>query len=416
MQKNSLVLGVDLGTNGVRIAVINDEYKLVHFSSKQYIEGLHHCEDWEICCKSLIQAIPNDLKERLIACSIDGTSGTLIGCDYKGKPLGKALPYFIQCIENESEIKKSSNLANKSTPTSLGRALSLINSFGENIFLRHQADWISGWLLNDWTLGEEGNNIRLGWDLIKQAWPENFKDLSWSTALPEIISSGNLMGTISYIRSNELGLPSDLKIISGTTDSNAAVIATDASDSQGITVLGSTIVVKRFTQSPIPGEGITNHRVGGKWIAGGASNAGCAVLRNFFSDQDLVELSRQIDPESDSGLSLRPLAFKGERFPVNDPHLEPILEPRPISDSLYLHGLLEGLSRIEADGWKKLTGKNLEKPTKIITIGGGSKNPQWRRIRERMIKIPIQSCSRQPAEGVARIALNSMKKDCSEIN
>ena len=36
--------------------------------------------------------------------------------------------------------------------------------------LRHQADWLMGWLLGDWRWGEEGNNLRLGWDLEANAW------------------------------------------------------------------------------------------------------------------------------------------------------------------------------------------------------------------------------------------------------
>ena len=36
--------------------------------------------------------------------------------------------------------------------------------------LRHQADWINGWLLKNWHWGEEGNNLRLGWELETERW------------------------------------------------------------------------------------------------------------------------------------------------------------------------------------------------------------------------------------------------------
>jgi hypothetical protein len=38
-------------------------------------------------------------------------------------------------------------------------------------------------------------------------------------------------------------------------------------------------------------------------LVGGASNAGAGVLRQFFNDQQLQELSRQIDPNKASGLT-----------------------------------------------------------------------------------------------------------------
>ncbi len=411
MNESNLILGIDLGTSGVRIAIINSKAELIYFSSSNYLKGLSNSHDWEICCKLLINKIPNEIKIRLIACSIDGTSGTLMGCDYNGKQIGNALPYFKSCLENKAKILKLLGYTEEefSAHSSVGRAYQLIDRFGDKILLRHQADWVSGWFLNDWTLGEEGNNIRMGWDLTKQAWSNKLENSPWFKCLPSIVPSGTIMGRIASIRAKELGLPNEIQIIAGTTDSNAAVLATDAKSSEGITVLGSTIVLKSFSNTPIKGAGISNHLVGGKWIVGGASNAGCGVLNKFFSSKDLVQLSRQIDPELDSGLNLRPLTCIGERFPINDPYLQPILEPRPISDSLYLHGLLEGLARIEAKGWEKLSKMNSKKPTRIITIGGGSKNPQWRKIRERLIGIPIKTCSKQPAEGIARLALQTIR-------
>ena len=412
MGTKKFVLGIDLGTSGVRIAILNNNYSLEYFSSNKYQEGLEHCEDWKRCCINLVSKIPFNIKNNLIACSIDGTSGTLMGSDYKGNSIGNALPYSKRYLTDKKHIKAyfENQKGLLSEYESIARAIHIINQHGENILLRHQADWISGWLLNNWSFGEEGNNIKLGWDLSTKSWPVQLKNSSWSNALPRIVPSGSLMGFISPNAAYELGLPRDLKIIAGTTDSNAAVLAANPKFSEGIAVLGSTIVIKRYTNLPITCSGVTNHKVGDKWLTGGASNAGCAVLKKFFSDYDLVELSRQIDPDSDSGLSYVPLISKGERFPVNDPFLEPLLTPRPISDSLFLHGLLEGLAKIEAAGWRKLRELGLESPSKIITIGGGSRNPQWRRIRERLIGIPIQTCSKQPAEGVARLALKAVKR------
>ncbi len=408
MKESPLVLGIDLGTSGVRIALINFNYELIYYSSSEYSIGLQKCEDWKNSCRKLIKNIPYKKKERIIACSIDGTSGTLMGCDYNGKALGDALPYFNFCMSEQNSIYKKYKVL---TPaSSFGRAYKLINEFGDKILLRHQADWISGWFLNDWTFGEEGNNLKLGWNILVGEWPTAIHQLNWLSKLPKILPSGKSFGKIDLDRAKELNLPKETQIISGTTDSNASVIATGASLSEGVTVLGSTIVIKSFVKTPINCPGVSTHRVGNRWLCGGASNAGCAVLKRFFSDKDLVELSRQINPESDSGLKFRPLTFKGERFPIDDPYLEPILEPRPVSDSLFLHGLLEGLARIEAQGWEKLKSMNVGIPKKIITIGGGSRNPQWRRIRERLIGIPIRSCSKQAAEGVARLALETFTR------
>ena len=41
-----LVLGLDLGTSGVRAAVLNATGQLLHTSSTTYTRGLPHAEDW----------------------------------------------------------------------------------------------------------------------------------------------------------------------------------------------------------------------------------------------------------------------------------------------------------------------------------------------------------------------------------
>ena len=101
------------------------------------------------------------------------------------------------------------------------------------------------------------------------------------------------------------------------------------------------------------------------------------------------------------------MSSQGERFPIDDPNLKPKLDPRPVSDSLYLHALFEGLARIEARGWQKLNELGADLPKQIITIGGGSKNPQWRKIREKIINIPIVSCKKTTSFGTALLAVNA---------
>ena len=182
-------------------------------------------------------------------------------------------------------------------------------------------------------------------------------------------------------------------------------------------MLGSTLVLKRFTSIPLrDGAGTCTHRVGGRWLAGGASNSGGAVLRQCYPGIDLDELSRQIDPDQQSGLKLLPLIGRGERFPVDDPDLVPILTPRPVSDALYLHGLLEGLSQIERQGWTKLTELGAPAPKRLVTLGGGARNPQWRRMRQRLLGVPIRSCYSPPAAGVARLALTALQQQDDQIS
>lgn len=156
--------------------------------------------------------------------------------------------------------------------------------------------------------------------------------------------------------------------------------------------MGSTLVVKLLSHTRVEDAdyGIYSHRLGNLWLTGGASNTGGAVLRQFFSDRELEELSRQIHPQRESPLDYYPLLKKGDRFPINDPHLSPKLEPQPANPVEFLHGLLESIARIEARGYQLLQQLGATPLTCIYTAGGGAKNTTWTTIRERQLQVAIR--------------------------
>ena len=401
--------GLDFGSSGARISIINFKKELKYSNSVTYKDGLKSPTSWINSCEKLLDNLPLDIKSNISNLAISGTSGTLTACNLRGDPLGEAIPYDNACTDNKILIESLTlGEDHLRTPySSLAKALKLIDKYGENILLRHQSDWITGWFLKDWTYGEEGNNLKLGWELIKESWPKSYLETSWQKCLPLIVKSGKIIGQINSGLAERFKLNKKLLLISGTTDSNAAFLAAGLGKEEGLTVLGTTIVVKKINKTPIKEKGITSHRVSGNWICGGASNAGCGVLSKFFSDSEIKELSRQINTSKKTSINLLPLNSRGERFPVNNPLLEPILSPRPVSDSLYLHALFEGLAKIELKGWEKLYELTGTLPRRIVTVGGGSKNPQWRAIREKIINIPIVSCQKTTAYGTALLAMGA---------
>ncbi|MDC3073223.1 FGGY-family carbohydrate kinase [Prochlorococcus sp. AH-716-O13] len=408
---NKFFGGLDFGTSGARISLINFKRELKYSNSVSYQYGFKNPNSWINSCEKLLESLPLHIKKNIVTIAISGTSGTLTACNLKGDPMGEAIPYNQACNENKILIESITfGDDHLQTPySSLAKALKLIDKFGENILLRHQSDLITGWFLKDWTYGEEGNNLKLGWDVIKESWPKSYLKTSWQKCLPKIIKSGKILGQIDTDLAERFKLNKKILLVSGTTDSNAAFLAAGLGKEEGLTVLGTTIVVKKINKTPIKEKGITTHRVNEDWICGGASNAGCGILSQFFSDLEIKELSRQINTSKKTSLNLLPLNSKGERFPINNPFLEPVLGPRPVSDSLYLQALFEGLARIELKGWEKLYDLTGSFPKRIVTTGGGSKNPQWRAIRERVINIPIISCKKTTSFGTALLAINAIQ-------
>ena len=409
-----LALGVDLGTSGLRLALLNGQGELVAERQAAYPGAFGAAASWRDSLIALVASLEPGLRRRIGAIALDGTSGTLLRCEPDGNPLGDALAYHQAFPRQQSAcaalVAPGSPAASASG--SLARALVLRQGAVGPGLLRHQADWLMGWLLGDWRWGEEGNNLKLGWDLSEGRWSGTLGSQAWASELPEVVASGTRLGALGAGARALLDLEPGCLVVAGTTDANAAVLAAAPQLGEGITVLGTTLVLKQFSPVPISGPGISCHRLGGRWLVGGASNAGGGVLRQFFSGQDLVELSRQINPDQPSGLQLRPLPRPGERFPVDDPGLEPVLGPRPVSDALFLQGLLEGLAAIERAGWQRLLELGAPPIGRVISLGGGARNPQWRRIREQCLGLPVWNRPNlSAAAGVARLALGALEQE-----
>ncbi len=219
-----------------------------------------------------------------------------------------------------------------------------------------------------------------------------------------------MLGRLAAATARSLGLPASCQVVAGSTDANAAVLAAAPGPGDGVAVLGTTLVLKQFCSQPLQGPGLSCHRVAGRWLVGGASNSGAGVLGQFFSPAQLAELSRQIDPSRPTGLELRPLPGRGERFPVDDPDLEPILGPRPVSDVHFLQALLEGLAAIEQAGWQRLSSLGAPPIQRVISLGGGARNPQWRRLRQQRLGVPVLNRpGLSAALGMARLAASTLK-------
>lgn len=105
MSQDPLVLGIDLGTSGVRIAVIDSTCTLLQTETAAYQLGLSNPFDWRDRCFTLISRLQPDYRDRLRAISVDGTSGTLLACDRKGLPLSEALPYSFACPNSVGQLQ-----------------------------------------------------------------------------------------------------------------------------------------------------------------------------------------------------------------------------------------------------------------------------------------------------------------------
>lgn len=419
-------LGFDYGTSGVRCCVVSiDANKVKHvvhesnslWSSREESE-IQTSRMWTSALFELLDSIPSDLSGEIERICISGTSSTCMLYNNYKNTVSRDIRMYDYNIMKSSTVENGKiimDLLKKYCP--LGSAAAAPTSTLAKLLLwhlesplliseklSHQADFIASELtteldgkkilISDWH-----NALKLGYDVVSLKYPDWLLSLLTSLGvssevLPQVVEPGKAMGRISSSVARQYGLPETCTVVGGTTDSIAAFLASGASTpGQAVTSLGSTLAIKLLSKQAVSdtSRGIYSHRLGNQWLVGGASNVGCAVLRQQkFSSSELVECSKQIAPEADSPLDYYPLTQTGERFPENDASKSPVLEPKPANRSEYLHGILQGIAKIESKGYRALVELGATPPTEVLTCGGGAVNDVWTRMRQRFLGVPTR--------------------------
>jgi 7-cyano-7-deazaguanine reductase len=426
--KDSIYLGIDMGTGGCRVVAINQAGDVLAQVGAPIPMPLKNdnqiTQDADLWWKALSSALTNLLKEvpaaKVAAIAVDGTSGTLLLCDKKGNPTQPALMY-----NDNRATAQAETILSCASPSS--GAQGATSSLAKLLWLQengmdkkaahalHQADWIVGKLTGEWHHSDYNNCLKLGYDAQKRVWPGFIKQLGINEALlPTVHAPGEAIATVSADTARTFGLPPSTQVVAGTTDGVAAFLAAGGNQvGDGVTSLGSTLVLKLLSNKPLfsAEHGVYSHRLGDRWLTGGASNSGGATLLQYFKVEQMREMTPLLEPDNPTGLHYYPLPDVGERFPVHDPNMQPKLEPLPGNSVTFFQGMLEGIAKIEADGYRLLHKLGGPAVREIRTTGGGSRNPAWQRIREHTLGVRLKSpVSEMAAYGAALLAAGRVEK------
>ncbi len=406
MISDPLFVGIDLGTSGCRALAIDQDLRPIAAGTvslstppRRDVCNEQDAETWWDTVDKVMTQLTGQIDPAAIdAIAVDGTSGSIVLCDTQGTPVMPALLYNDARARDEADrIAAVAPSTNGAHGASSGLAkLLYLQAQPASRSARHvhnQAEWIAARFTARYGVGDENNCLKLGYDVVERRWPEWLDALevkrSW---LPQVVTPGTLLGTVNPDVGRRFGLAPHCRIVAGTTDSIAGFLATGANQpGAAVTSLGSTLVIKILSRQALFASkyGIYSHRLGNWWLTGGASNSGGAVLRQYFQQAELDTLTPQLNPDQPTGLDYYPLLSRGERFPINDPQLPPRLSPRPSHSLQFFQGMLEGMARIEAAGYRRLAAMGAPVPSSIRTVGGGAVNAAWTRIRARELKVPM---------------------------
>ena len=430
-----MFLGLDFGTSGARAMVIGADATPLFSHEVSFrspvgspvgspdLTQVGWAQQWRSALHTLLEGLPVAVAQGLAAIAINGTSATVLLCNDQGQPVTEPLLY-----SDDRGQTMAATLAAIAPPGH--RVHSSTSSLAKllwwqaqpqwqdwrqrgSLHLLHQADWLGFLLHGQLGFTDYHNALKLGYDVETLAYPPwLLAQAALAPCLPQVVTPGQTLGVIQASVADRYHINPQTRICAGTTDSIAAFLASGArKPGQGVTSLGSTLVIKLLSRVPLEDNhwGIYSHRLGDRWLVGGASNTGGAVLQQFFGREDLTRLSAAIDPRQPSPLDYYPLLRSGERFPINDPHLPPRLSPRPGDPVAFLHGLLESMARIESQGYALLGERGADTLTQVYTAGGGAQNSTWTAIRQRLLGVPVaRSPHTDAAYGTACLARSGL--------
>lgn len=428
-------LGLDFGTSGARAVTIDSQKQVQATASVSFpLTSLNWADIWRETLFALIAQIPANIRQQIRSIAINGTSSTILLCNAEGQPLDQPIFYDDDRGRAVLDWVKSIAPANHTVVSATSSLTKLLWWISQNFqdhhsaaqradgtiahppsFFLHQADWLAFLLHGKLGISDYHNALKLGYDVEALQYPDWIKQLPPIVQLPEVLAPGTPIAAVTSEVADRWGFRHTCQVCTGTTDSIAAFLASGVqAPGEAVTSLGSTLVLKLLSETRVDDAqyGIYSHRLGDLWLVGGASNTGGAVLQQFFSHADLATLSEQIDPSQESPLHYYPLLKPGERFPINDPQLLPQLDPRPDRPAEFLHGLLESMARIEAEGYQLLQSFGASPLQCVYTAGGGAKNQIWSAIRSRHLGVPVRrSRQTEAAFGTALLAMSSEKPE-----
>lgn len=411
-------LGIDFGTSGARAIAIDVQQTIV---AQSRVTGLAETADsWRSALVDLIAQLPQEVRLKLSGIAINGTSSTVVLCDAEGEVLlGPLMYHDARAIDQVPHIRSIAPAHHTviNATSSFGKFLWFQQQpeFDASAAFLHQADWLAFLLHGKLGISDYHNALKLGYDVEALCYPQWLLQSLTSEArsrLPQVRSPGAAVGKVQSQWCDRFSIPADCIVHTGTTDSIAAFLASGATHiGEAVTSLGSTMVIKLLSTTRIEDAryGIYSHRLGNHWLVGGASNTGGAVLKSFFTSEQIMSLSQQIDPNLSTGLDYYPLLKPGERFPINDPALLPRLTPRPTDDRMFLQGLLESMACIEAQAYQLLQTLGSSALTHVYTAGGGAQNTPWQTMRSTAIGVPVcAALQTEAAYGTACLMATSL--------
>ena len=421
------LLGIDVGTTSLKVAVIDEGAKLVGISSSKYTllkpdrrsVQIDAASMWKACltCLRLLQSREEIDLGRVAGISISSLCPGLIALGENGEVLADPIIYSDRRSTEEAELILANAGADKLYELTANGSMAGAFSGSSMLWIkRHMPDVYEKTRyfghLNTFLACRMTGEFAI--DYSNASYTNLFetaKGRKWSEflceavgidirKLPPLHDSTDVVGTLNNEEMIAFGLPQGIPVAIGGADTPCATLAAGVTrDGDVCESVGTTDVLTVCVDRPLFDKGFINrcHVVPGTWIYQGAmSFTGAAnewfltqFYPEFFSQaSDMGHAFKMANEDASSavpgcnGTVFLPY-MRGERSPVWDPYARGVffgLSPQTTRSEMnraVLEGCGYGLRQLAAIS-ENITGNKIEK---FSSIGGGAKSAVWAQIK-----------------------------------
>ena len=432
-------LGIDLGTSGAKLLVIDGQGKILAQSYRSYpiltpqlTWNEQKPSDWWNAVVEMLAEISTQtpLKE-IETISFSGQMHGLVMVNERGESLSRAIIWSDQRSASQCEridkmmgSERVHDLTGLPTyPGFLGTSLLWVKENEPEIFRDiHKVflpkDFLKFKLTGEFSTDHSDASSTLLYDIGKREWSHEIlrKIGIPPSLLPEILSSEKVCGVVSDEAAEETGLAPGTLVTAGGGDQAVTALSnglieegevscTIGTGGQLLTCLDRPIVDRRLHTFA--------HCLSGKWLLMGATlSAGLSlrwfkenILRTQESFSELEEEASKIEPGS-GGLLFLPYLV-GERSPHMDPAAKGVFFGLSLSHTRahMLRAIMEGVVFALRESLDIFEEKGI-KVERVIACGGGAKSLLWRQIQADVFQkeIVTTQMEEQAAYGAALLA------------
>lgn len=437
------VIGIDLGTSGVKCLLVSEEGTILGSSSKSYTpdfgkngfveqDPARWWESTKEALKSLIGSFPK-ARGNIAAISCSGQMHSSVFLDKDKNVIRKAIlwndtrttPQTEEIYEKAGGLEKvlekvyNKALEGFTLPKILWLKENEPSNFEKVYKVIMPKDYINYMLTGNIKTDVSDAAGTLLFDVKNSKWSLDMAkamDLD-PGILPEVIQSTDVVGKVRPGISKELGLSEDTKVIAGGADNSLAAIGNGVIK-KGQAVLsvgtsGTAIAYLDGIAGKVTGDiHLFNYSMPGSLYAMGcmlcAGEALNWLKRTFLSDSSFDEINALADraPAGSGGVVFLPYLF-GERCPYSDANARGMFFG--ISGGTSAGDMIRSVMEGVAFGLKDLFSlvKKFADVNELYITGGGAKSKVWGQIISDVVQreLKVLNIEEGPSFGAALIAL-----------